>query len=215
MVRASAEILFHSIKQRTHSQKLSEQIQGLEQDNKKMSKELKDVQRSHSKLQNDYDNDVLLVQKTNRELQAECARQDALLEEYFSKSKTMTEEIDAFHAREQSFLEEKKKSQEAYTEGSKGLLKGFLAVEPSYDWKKFGQETANWMENFKITKADEIAAKKAKIEAMKEPLQTETVEALLTEDEVRPLAVDIPETSKAGEERLLEEDSAKEAGGTS
>lgn len=30
---------------------------------------------------------------------------------------------------------------DAYTEGFMGYLKGFLAVDPDYDWSRFGEST--------------------------------------------------------------------------
>lgn len=52
-----------------------------------------------------------------------------------------------------------------YKEGFHGYLKGFLVVEPNFDWSNLGPDILKWMDEFKTLEVEGITAKKVDHEA--------------------------------------------------
>lgn len=78
--------------------------------------------------------------------------------------------------------EKPKIKSDAYTEGFRGYLKGFFAVDPGYDWSKFGENTSKWMELFKVLEAEAISLKKAQIAVEQENAKVACEARLESED---------------------------------
>lgn len=62
------------------------------------------------------------------------------------------------------WLAEKTKIQEdSFASGFKHYATGFLANDPEYDFTKFGEETVQWIKNFKVDEAATIKARRIEL----------------------------------------------------
>lgn len=162
MVRASSELLFHSLKERAIVHKYRELLGAAEEKEKKYLQEMVALRKQLTDLQAAYATDVQAVEKANQALELQLEKQGVILEENTSKLKGMAVEIDKLWVKEHHHAEELKAAEDnGFEEGFRSYLKGFLAVKPDFDWSDFGADIVQWMADFKVAEAEAISEKRA------------------------------------------------------
>lgn len=148
LISSAAQLHFHANHIKESNQKMRARLSQLETENKNMSKQLKGKDDQFKRMR---------------------SAKDTQIEKLNNSIKSMTESIDKL-TKANSLLEEDKSNgwavekkalqKSSFSRGFRNYASGFLAVDPEYDFSKFGQETVDWIEKFKIDEADEIKAKR-------------------------------------------------------
>lgn len=162
MARASAELYYYTMTRLTAMSDQEARLAALEEEKLKLKAEMAALSADNVRLRGDLDAQAAASKKEVQTLQDLLLAKDASLADALADVQDLQGEVAAAKA------DQEKVKADAYTEGFRGYLKGFLAVDPDYDWTMFGESTVKWMEEFKVLEAGAIASRKAQIQAEQE-----------------------------------------------
>ena len=159
--RAAGELFFHLTCNPSDTEKLKARLDATNEENANLKKQLSDVTKDKTELERfksraekdiprlklDADNLRYELNKTAQELTASGERALSLE----TTVENLRKQLDVTH-------------KEAFAEGFRSYVAGFLAVDPDYDWGKFVPATRTWIEEFKIEQAKAIKEKRMEIE---------------------------------------------------
>lgn len=168
MAKASAELYYYTMTRLNSVSDLEARLKSSDEDKAKLEAELEVTLGDNDRLKKELDTHMVNSKREEKSLKDLLRAKDASLADALADVQELQTEVSSLKA------EASKVKTDAYTEGFRGYLKGFLAVDPDYDWSEFGEATAKWMDEFKVLEADAIASKKAQITAENEKAKAAT-----------------------------------------
>ena len=188
MRRAAAELFFHTSFNPSDTSKIKARLEDLEKENNDLKKSLAEADTERVELRtfkNKASVDISLLKRDESSLRTELNATGRELTETSRKLVVAESELVDLKARHEFDLEN------AFADGFRDYVAGFLAVDPEYDWSKFGEKTRDWVADFRRDEAAVIAEKREAIEAEKatvlaEELERELADSPLHEDGARP-----------------------------
>lgn len=161
MAKASVELYYYTMTRLNSVGELEARLKALEDDKAKLEAELEVALGDNDSLKKELDTQVATSKREEKTLRDLLQTRDASLADALADVQELQNEASSLKA------EMGKVKTDSYTEGFRGYLKGFLAVDPEYDWSKFGEDTTKWMEEFKALEAGAISQRRAQIDAEK------------------------------------------------
>lgn len=168
MAKASAELYYHTMTRLDSLSEKEARLKALEEEKSVLHKEVTTLSEDNTRLKADLDAHIVASKQEEQSLKGLLSAKDASLADALADVQDLQGEIASLKA------DREKIQADAYTEGFRGHLKGFLAVDPGYDWTRFGEATARWMEEFKVMEASAISQRKAQIDAEKEKVSEQS-----------------------------------------
>lgn len=162
MAKAAAEVYYYTMTRLKALEEKDATLKAGDEERAFLKQELSDLLKQNGQLRKDFEEQVASSRTEKARLEDLISVKDASLADALADVTDLQAEVSSLKA------EMVKVKSDAYTEGFRGYLKGFLAVDPEYDWSKFGEGTVKWMDEFKVLEADAIASKKAQIAAENE-----------------------------------------------
>ena len=158
---AAGELFFHLTCNPSDTEKLKARLDAANEENTNLRKQLADAEKDKAELERfklraekdiprlklDADNLRSELNKTAQDLTASSGRALSLE----NTVEDLKSQLTTTH-------------NEAFAEGFRSYVTGFLAVDPDYDWSKFVSSTRTWIEEFKVEQAQAIEDKRLAIE---------------------------------------------------
>lgn len=161
MIHASAQLLIASLGRAQRLEKEGARFKKAEAENSKLSNQIKDMERYHKKVCDQNEAEIRILKK-------EVDDYVEINEHRSTTIDNLNKEISELKARQEELVEDQqngwkeekaKIENESFSQGFRYYATGFLANDPDYDFTKFGEETVQWIEKFKVDEASEIKAR--------------------------------------------------------
>lgn len=128
MATTSAELYYYTIMCLTTMSDQEARLKSLEEEKNKLKNELAEALMDNGHLKNNLDTHIATSKKEEKSLEDLLTAKDASLADALAKVQDLQGEVATLKANRENT------KVDAYTEGFRGYLKGFLVVDPDYDW---------------------------------------------------------------------------------
>lgn len=156
MIRASAQLLIHSLGRASRLEKEVVRLKELEADKHKLSKQVKTAEQEVQRVCEERDAQYRVPKK-------ELADQDEILQTLNDTIDAVNKENSKLKARPACSIDHQKLEDENFEKGFNFYLLGFVANDTEYSFEKFGEETVVWGDDFKLKNVATIKQKRIEL----------------------------------------------------